>query len=78
MATGLRRIDPETRYVLVIDKEGNEILTSISELLDVELVKSHLSNVSLGDTLHSMLIVLKKIEYHLSISTDTNLNDQDV
>jgi len=25
-----------------------------------------------------ILTVLKKIEYHLSIATDTNLNDQDV
>ena len=28
--------------------------------------------------LEQMLITLKKIEYHLSIASDTNLNDQDV
>ena len=28
--------------------------------------------------LHQILTTLKKMEYHLSIATDTNLNDQDV
>ena len=30
------------------------------------------------DLFEQMLVTLKKIEYHLSIATDTNLNDQDV
>jgi hypothetical protein len=32
----------------------------------------------LTSPLYQILIVLKKIEYHLSIATDTNLKDQDV
>ena len=32
----------------------------------------------LTSPLYQILTVLKKIEYHLSIATDTNLKDQDV
>lgn len=44
--------------------------------VDSELLPTRdLSTIGL---LEQIFTVLKKIEYHLSIATDTNLNDQDV
>ena len=37
-----------------------------------------IGNTVTEQLLEGILTVLKKIEYHLSIATDTNLNDQDV
>ena len=36
------------------------------------------SDWDVQELLQAILITLKKIEYHLSITTDTNLNDEDV
>jgi hypothetical protein len=44
------------------------------------LISGHAPTVDLRalDISEQILTTLKKIEYHLSIATDTNLNDQDV
>lgn len=48
--------------------------------LGAELLKKDLSVVDIRalDLFEQMLIALKKIEYHLSIASDTELKDQDV
>lgn len=45
-------------------------------LVDAELMST--DDVRALDVLEQILISLRKIEYHLSIATDTELNDQDV
>lgn len=47
----------------------------ISTLVDEGVDSKDITAIQL---LQSILITLKKIEYHLSIASDTNLNDQDV
>jgi hypothetical protein len=66
MASPLRRIDPNTRYVHVVDDDGNETLTSITELLSSDLEEAYLSRDVLGE----ILTELKKMNLHLQAMTD--------
>jgi len=56
--------------------------TSFEEALPTAVVgeteKILVSNTDANQLLYGILVELRKIEYHLSIATDTNLNDQDV
>ena len=69
MASPLRRIDPDTRYVHVVDDDGNETLTSITELLSSDLKEAYLSRDVLGE----ILTELKIMNLHLQAMTDEEI-----
>jgi hypothetical protein len=69
--------DENGRWVrLSVDEDGN--LTSDTQVTVSGRTVQQVSSMESNNTLGEILTVLKKIEYHLSIATDTNLNDQDV
>ena len=62
---------------LTVDEDGNPVAPS-SEATVGGTAMQRVSDMNSNNTLGEILTVLKKIEYHLSIATDTNLNDQDI
>jgi len=71
MANPYRRIDPDTRYVRVVDDEGNTTLTSITELLESGLGESRSSRDILGE----VLAELKIMNLHLQAMTDEEFDN---
>ena len=63
---------------ILVDEDGNLIVASDSVATIDGTTTQRVSSMNANNVLGEILTVLKKIEYHLSISTDTNLNDQDV
>ena len=51
---------------------------SIPKQVEGGVRKVTVVDLSTKELLLEMLTVLKKIEYHLAVASDTNLNDQDV
>jgi len=67
------RISPPIEVVQGVDQDGNFVPFSV--------YKDGKVSVKAIDTLQLLITIattLKKIEYHLAIATDTNLNDEDV